>query len=320
MKHVVIVIVSCFLILFCQSCNQDSNSQVSSDRDAKIEALSDTIKKHLIKQDSLYKELVGTFDSIAIQLSDSKIQIEQLKQNAEKAQEPRLVLICVAITALFLSLLTLLLVYFKTRNSLSKKKAEAFISDYLNNYRDDSKSYNEFIKKLDSRVWHLEKLMRQTSSNSQGEQINESYFPDLEKRLLKLERIVNSSNGVAKSVSHSYSFDHKSPLSEQKIDNGMTKVAYANINTGNFFVDLLDSKQETCVFSISFKKDDYGEFNIISLDKLKSRNGWQEVVEATGDCTLAEANSYDVLEKGQCKNIEANTWEVTRKLKIKIRK
>ena len=139
------------------------------------------------KQETGINELTKNYE-ITVQMANQNYEtrvnaaqskFESAKQNAEKAQEPRLVLICVAITALFLSLLTLLLVYFKTRNSLSKKKAEAFISDYLNNYRDDSKSYNEFIKKLDSRVWHLEKLMRQTSSNSQGEQINESYFPDL---------------------------------------------------------------------------------------------------------------------------------------------
>ena len=110
-------------------------------------------------------------------------------------------------------------------------------------------------------------------------------------------------------------FNNFSPLSlfEEYI-----KMGYANINSGNIFTKIFDSAQESCVFSIKFKSATKGEFNIISLDKIKSRNMWQEIVEYTG--SIEDATSFKVEDYGICEKYDDVTWQVTKKLKIKLQK
>ena len=59
-----------------------------------------------------------------------------------------------------------------------------------------------------------------------------------------------------------------------------------------------------------------GKFNIISLDKIKSRNGWQDVVEYKG--SIEDATTFQVEEFGICKKIDDVTCQVTKKLKIRL--
>ena len=96
------------------------------------------------------------------------------------------------------------------------------------------------------------------------------------------------------------------------------RAGYAFINSGSYFTKILDSAQEGCVFSIKFKSATKGEFTIISLDKIKSRNGWQEIVEYTG--SIEDANSFKVEELGICETSDKETWQVTKKLKIRLLK
>ena len=62
-----------------------------------------------------------------------------------------------------------------------------------------------------------------------------------------------------------------------------------------------------------------GRFNIISLDKIQSRNDWQQKIECSG-ISIKEASDFRIEEEGLCEKIEENTWQVTRPLKIKLRK
>lgn len=319
MKKIFLFLSSMF-ILSIVSCNHGTDDSQAGTKDSfNIAGISEALKKHLTEQDSLSREMVAKIDSITIQLSNSKKQIESLQDEVKKIQEPGQVLACITLVALLLSLIALGIAFVRTRNTLDKKKAKFFINEYIEECYDDPNTTIGKIKNLNARVKGIESRTRQTPIDNQGTSTNNSDINDFEKRLADLERIANLKNQRNDTQKLSSSDTNKQKAERQTKQEG-TKVAYANINTSNYFVDLLNSKQETCVFTITLKGTDQGEFNIISLDKLKSRNGWQDVVEATGDCTMAEANSYDVIGLGQCKKIEDNAWEVTRKLRIKIRK
>lgn len=96
------------------------------------------------------------------------------------------------------------------------------------------------------------------------------------------------------------------------------RIGYAKINTERFFTEIFDSNHEVCVFKIQFSSENVGSFNLISLDKIKSRNGWQKVVECTG-VSIDTAKDFQLIEEGVCKKIDDATWEVTKLLKIKLK-
>jgi hypothetical protein len=62
-----------------------------------------------------------------------------------------------------------------------------------------------------------------------------------------------------------------------------------------------------------------GRFNIISLDKIQSRNDWQQKIECSG-ISIKEASDFRIEEEGLCEKIEENTWQVTKPLKIRLLK
>jgi len=317
MKNLIFLFISSIFLLSIVSCNHGREDDQSGSKDSfNIAGIPEALKKRLTEQDSLSREMVAKIDSITIQLCNSKKQIESLQSEVKKIQEPGQVLACIALVALFLSLIALVLILIRTRNTLNKKKAKDYINGYLEESYDNPNTAFGKIKTLSAHVQGIESRMRPRYSDNQGLSVVNFDLSDLEKRVTDLERIIRLKD-QRNDTPKFFSYDMGAPKSERQVS---TKVGYANINTSNYFVDLVDSKQETCVFVITFKGPEQGEFDIISLDKLKSRNGWQDVVAATGDCTMAEANSYEVLGFGQCKKIEDNTWEVTRKLRIKIRK
>ena len=96
------------------------------------------------------------------------------------------------------------------------------------------------------------------------------------------------------------------------------RIGYAKINTEHFFTEIFDSNLEVCVFKIQFSSEIVGSFNLISLDKIKSRNGWQKVVECSG-VSIDTAKDFQLIEEGVCKKIDDATWEVIKPLKIKLK-
>lgn len=97
------------------------------------------------------------------------------------------------------------------------------------------------------------------------------------------------------------------------------RVGYAKVNSSKYFVEIFNSQHEDCVYKINFVNKEEGEFDIISLSKIKTINDLKEVLDlASGSCLLNEASSHIVVERGRCKKIDDNTWEVTKKLVIKV--
>jgi hypothetical protein len=97
------------------------------------------------------------------------------------------------------------------------------------------------------------------------------------------------------------------------------KHGYAQMHTGKYLVDIVESNQESCVYSLTFTSEESAEFDIISLEKIKTINDLRDILDlASGSCLLNEASSHIVVRKGKCRKIDDNTWEVTRKLVIKV--
>lgn len=95
---------------------------------------------------------------------------------------------------------------------------------------------------------------------------------------------------------------------------------YAKLNSDNYFTEVKSSKEETCVFDITLKSETEGEFEIISLDKIKQRDRWDSVVEYTGNCTITDAQRFVVNHKGRCIKLPNEMWMVVEKLKITLSK
>ena len=97
---------------------------------------------------------------------------------------------------------------------------------------------------------------------------------------------------------------------------------YAKANSGKFLVQITDSQQEGCVYVINFVNKEEGKFDIVSLAKIKPVNDIMDVIElAPGSCSLEDATTYNVIDKGLCRKVEGKpAWEVTKKLIIKVTK
>ncbi len=95
---------------------------------------------------------------------------------------------------------------------------------------------------------------------------------------------------------------------------------YAKINSNKYFPEVKSSKEETCVFVITLKSETEGEFEIISLEKIKQRNGWEPVVDYSGKCTINEAKHFSVDHKGRCIKMTNGMWMVIDNLKITLSK
>lgn len=98
----------------------------------------------------------------------------------------------------------------------------------------------------------------------------------------------------------------------------ISKHLYANSNSEEYFTTVLETKQDTCVYVIDLESETTGEFEIISIDKIKQRNGWERIVKYSGNCMLNEAKGFKTIQPGLCQKHSDGIWKVTRNLEIKI--
>lgn len=177
---------------------------------------------------------------------------------------------------------------------------------------------------LEDKIGHLNseinKLRDEVSINPQG--MSSVQSRDIEDRLRVLEgKVASVEIQIKKSTQanpQNTNISVKEQQSARRIESG-PKVVYAGTNTGDYLVEISDSRQESSVFSIEFRNetDTKGEFTIISLDKIRSRNGWQHIVECSG-CSINDATRFSLEGKGVCEKVDTTTLKVTKKLKIKL--
>ena len=292
----------------------DDKPTTKSAEVTKIVELPDSVKQHIIKQDSLAQGLIAKIDTLTTELNASNEKVASLQETVDKQESPRRIWNYLSIGALILAIIALVMNILKS-NGLDKFEVEKIFSDCM-----DKSTRITAIKR------DIENL--KTSSCSQS---NTRFMPsgkggnsNQESRIAylegKLKEVINALNSLIKTATPPTGNTENTHNPDSPKGSTFNKTGYAKINTNKFFTEILDSKQETCVYSIKFLNEKKGEFDIISLEKIKSRNGWQEVIEYHGDCTMDEAKDYTLERHGICEKIDASTWEVTTKLKIKIRK
>lgn len=273
MKKAINIVVCLATILTLSSCDFFSEKQPvqdSVDSAAPVEGISQEIKNKIAAQDTLMNALVLKVDTLAQALSQAQKENAELKVQVAKLESPKstwgymtLASLVIAIIALVLSLL---------RKGISREKVDEIFSCNL----DKSKR----IAELKVAVSQLQSGL---NSNRASLSVNTS-LQNLDARLRSVESYVSRLSSKANETQNSSnpSVTHRQEQLRQTKDLEYLRMGYANINSGNIFTKIFDSAQESCVFSIKFKSANKGEFNIISLDKIKSRNMWQEIVEYTG--------------------------------------
>lgn len=309
MKKAINIVVCLATILALSSCDFFSEKQPvqdSVDSAAPVEGISQEIKNKIAAQDTLMNALVLKVDTLAQALSQAQKENAELKVQVAKLESPKstwgymtLASLAIAIIALVLSLL---------RKGLSRERVDEIFCNNL----DKSK-----------RIAELKVAVSQLQSRLNGVSLSvNTSRQDLDTRLHSIESYVSRLSSKTNETQNSSnpSVTHRQEQLHQTKDLEYLRMGYANINSGNIFTKILDSAQESCVFSIKFKSANKGEFNIISLDKIKSRNMWQEIVEYTG--SIEEATSFKVEDYGICEKYEHDdvTWKVTKPLKIRLLK
>ena len=308
MKNILNLIVCLVAISMLSSCDFFKDKEANKDTQVNattVEGISQEIKNKIAAQDTLMNALVLKVDTLAQALTQAQKENTELKVQIEKLESPKstwgyltLASLVAAVIALVLSLL---------RKGVSREKVDEIFSYNL----DKSKR----IAELKVAVSHL-----QSEINNRVSQSLNTSLQNLDVRLRSVEsfiaRLNSKPNEVYNMPTSSVSHRQEQPRKPQEPE--YIKKGYANINSGNIFTKIFDSAQESCVFSIEFKSAAKGEFNIISLDKIKSRNMWQEIVEYTG--SIEDATSFKVEDYGICEKYDDVTWQVTKKLKIKLQK
>lgn len=299
-----IVLTAILALSSCDFFSEKQPVQDTVDSAATVEGISKEIKNKIAAQDTLMNALVLKVDTLAQALSQAQKENAELKVQVAKLESPKstwgymtLASLIIAIIALVLSLL---------RKGLSREKVDEFFCNNL----DKSK-----------RTAELKVAVSQLQPGLNGNRVSLSAntsLQNLDTRLRSVESSVSRLSSKTNETQNSSnpSVTHRQEQLRQTKDLEYLRMGYANINSGNIFTKIFDSAQESCVFSIKFKSANKGEFNIISLDKIKSRNMWQKIVEYTG--SIEEATSFKVEDYGICEKYDDVTWQVTKKLKIKL--
>lgn len=307
MKKAINIVVCVATILTLSSCDffsEKQHFQDTVDSAATVEGISKEIKNKIAAQDTLMNALVLKVDTLVQALSQAQKENAELKVQVAKLESPKSTWGYMTLASLVISIIALVLSLL--RKGLSREKVDEIFCNNL----DKSK-----------RIAELKVAVSQLQSGLNGNRVSLSVntsLQNLDTRLRSVESSVSrlssktneTQNSSNPSVTH-----HQEQLRQTK-DLEYLRMGYTNINSGNIFTKIFDSAQESCVFSIKFKSANKGEFNIISLDKIKSRNMWQEIVEYTG--SIEEATSFKVEDYGICEKYDDVTWQVTKKLKIKL--
>lgn len=298
MRKFYVFLLMALCALFVTSCDIIGGGESPKEVEVKqIEELPDIVKQHLIKQDSLYSGLIAKIDTLTMELNASQQKVAQLQRDLKKLERPESFWNYMTVGAIILAAIAIVLIFLRG-SGLNEGDVNHMVRDYLEKLKSNSSnSTGPVSKKAEDRIIDLEGNIKEVI--------------DAVKRLET--EIKNCGKSTPPSTPPSTPSQPEQPK--------FSKEGYAKLNSGAFFLEILDSNQEGCVFHINFKNENRGEFDIISLDKIKSRNGWQEVVETTGNCTMEDATSYKVEDKGTCEKLsDGKTWEMKSKLKIKISK
>lgn len=297
-------------ILALSSCSffEDDKSSKGKDEIRTIVELPDSVKQKIADQDTLMTELLNKVDTLTAELNFTKKKNAELKEKIAELKSPKSTWAYISILAFVLGLIALILSLLKPKGIREKR-----VYEIIKKSLDESRR----IKELQENVNNLLSSQR----NNRMSNTSSSYAPNSDSRLRQLEKQMAQVIDVIKKITITTSqpvSTRKEPVSSRK-ENEYQKVGYAKVDTDIYFTTIYDSNQEGCVFKISFTSPIIGKFNIISLDKIQSRNDWQQKVECSG-CSIKEATDFRIEDNGICEKIDESTWKVTKPLKIRLLK
>lgn len=299
------------LPMLCASCDWFNDSDRMESKEVKtIEVFPDSVRQFLIEQDSMKRMLISKIDTLTNELNASKKETEQLQSKINELKSPGRIMIIVVICSLSLSILAIILSIIKTRKIVEEWEIKDMAKQI---FRDQVRDLEYRMNRTESNIKEMGKSPSTSKTTNDNTPIDKRLV-DLEFRLSKIER----SNNITPSKLPSYD-NHSSQETTAAKEPEFMRTGYAKVNSSKYFVEIFDSQQEDCVYKIRFINKEEGEFDIISLGKIKTINDLKEVLDfAPGSCLLNEASTHTVVDKGQCKKIDDNTWEVTKKLVIKV--
>lgn len=279
-----------FALFSCNVFNDNEQSQDTNNDTNTVEVISQEMKDKIAAQDTLMGALVLEVDTLGQALTQVHKENAELKARVAKLENPKSTWGYMILAVLAIAIIALIL--FLEMKGVIKKE----VREIVNNKFDKPQRK---VTKNEESVGSLKKTSKEKDARSQKVKSTDSSG--------KANEVHDVSSAVTK--------PQEQPCQSPKA--GYLKKGYAKINNDEFFAQIFDSAEEDCVFSIEFKSATKGEFNIIAVDKVKSRNNWQEIVECTG-LSIKEATSFKVKEFGICEKCDDSAWKITRKLKIEL--
>ena len=293
-----------FTLSSCDFFSEKQSGQDAVDSDTIVGGVSKEIKEKIAAQDTLMNALVQQVDTLAQALSQVKKENAEQKDQIADLKSPKSTWGYISFGAFILGLISLIISILKPKG-ISKKRVYDIFEECL----DKSCRIHELQETV-------KKILSSLPNNRKSHTSSSSYAPSLEGRLGQLEYQINEViKKITNPATQPVSSRHDSTRSGDEHE--YQKIGYAKVDTDKYFTTIFDVNQEGCVFKLTFTSPTKGNFNIIALDKIQSRNDWQKKVECSG-VSIKDASSFQIEEEGICEKIDENTWKVTKPLKIKL--
>ncbi len=261
--------------------------------------IQDTAKSQLNGKDSTIHALELKVDTLTQRINSITENLSTLEQRVKNLESPSRAWNLPTLLALALGVIATSLFLWMSKGVVDKKMLEEFKGQIKSLMKGDKD--REPKAESDSPT-----PIQQTfpSKNGQDEYNElEERIRNLESNLAQIRQSLESSNVGAST---------KEYLSNN--------IEYAQNNSSTFFMTLSSSLQENSVYKITPTSPDKGEFEILSIEKIRQRNGWEEAVEYSGNCNIHEAVGFKVDKKGHCVRTDSGRWKITSKLIITIYK
>ena len=249
-------------------------------------------------------DIVNKLDTLTNVLNDTKTENAELKKKIETLESPKNKWAFLTFTAFFLAIISIFVAFWKSK----EKRIKGIIKQYL----DKSDRINGLLNNVNS-------LLLQHNSNPTPKISTRDIENEIKLLKMQIKEVANGINALKYAEQKQNNNIGRQEPNKQNIEPAYQKVGYAKVDTDMYFTTIYDSNQEGCAFKIQFTSPNKGKFNIISLDKIQSKNDWQKKVECSG-ISIKDATDFRVEEDGICEKIDSNTWEVKKPLKIRLLK
>lgn len=234
--------------LAMSSCNPfGGNCEAKRDsQDSTIPAIEDSIKEHIIKQDSLYKGLVEQVEILTVSLNASKTQVAELQQQVESLDKPGWIWPALTILALLLGGFA----FFETVASrgayLRKEDIQQLINKTINHEK-QSLPFVEYIRSIASPV-----LKSNAANHSNGD-----IMTGVSKRFASIEKQIEELKTTARQPEGSVGTGNEG-------SRNLLKTFYAKLNTNEYFMTVQEYPGDGCVFRIESNTSGSGKFSTLS--------------------------------------------------------